>query len=158
MFQRKIGKMFQGLPNTFAIVDDILVLGFNGMGRDHDDTLDKVLRICRQAKLKLNKDKCLFWCKSIPFFREVILLSAVCLDTRKVQALTTMTPLKCKNELQLFLGIVNYLSMFLPMKTEVCEPLRKHTSVKTKQTWNSMYQELCDKVKNIIKQDACMKF
>ena len=53
------------------------------------------------------------------------------LDPRKVQALTAMLPPKSKKELQLFLGIVNYLNNFSPMTAEVCESLRKHTSVKT---------------------------
>ena len=42
-----------------GIADDILIVGFNDMGRDHDTILNKVLRICRQASLKLNNDKCL---------------------------------------------------------------------------------------------------
>ena len=32
----------------------------NRVGRDHDEMLEKVLQICRQANLKHNKDKCLF--------------------------------------------------------------------------------------------------
>ena len=54
MFQRKIDKLFWGLPKMFGIVDNILIACFNYMGRDHDATLKKALRIFRQAKLKLN--------------------------------------------------------------------------------------------------------
>ena len=61
MFQRKLDELFQWLPNMFGIADDILVGGFNDMDRDHYATLKKVLRMCRQANLKLNEDKYLFW-------------------------------------------------------------------------------------------------
>ena len=44
------------------------------------------------------------------------------------------------------------------MTAEVCKLLRKLTSVKTEWAWNGKHQELYDKVKNIIKQDRCMKF
>ena len=44
------------------------------------------------------------------------------------------------------------------MTAKVCRPLWKLTLVKTEWPWNSMYEELYDKAKNIIKQDACMKF
>ena len=54
-----------------------------------------------------------------------------------------------KNELQ-FSGIMNYLGMFLPWPAEVCEPLRKLMLSKYKWTWNNTYQNLYDKVKNII--------
>ena len=83
----------------FGIVDDILIAEFNDMGRDHDATLDKVLRICNQANVKLNKDKCLFWCISTPFFGEVVSWSEV-----------------------------TYLSKFSPMTAEVCNPRKAHMS------------------------------
>ena len=51
MFQRKIDKQFHELPNIFAIADDILITGFDELGRDHDETVNKVLKICREANL-----------------------------------------------------------------------------------------------------------
>ena len=54
--------------NVFSIVDDILMAGFDEQGKDHDATLDKVLRLCKQANLKLNKDMCLFRFTYIPHF------------------------------------------------------------------------------------------
>ena len=83
MFQTILDKLFQGLPNVFHIVDDILIAWFNKVGGNHDAAFDIVLRICRQANLKLNKDKCLFQCTMIPFFGEVILQTGVSLDPRK---------------------------------------------------------------------------
>ena len=60
MFQRKIDKLFNGMPNIFSIADGILIVGFDELDRDYDATLDKVLRIWRQTNLMLNSDKCLF--------------------------------------------------------------------------------------------------
>ena len=67
MFQQKIDKILKNLPDVFGIADDILVVGYDTDGKDHDEMLQKVLQICRQVKLKLNKDKCHFRCTSIPF-------------------------------------------------------------------------------------------
>ena len=39
IFQRKIDEIFKTLPNLFGIADDILVLGYDIDGKDHDDTL-----------------------------------------------------------------------------------------------------------------------
>ena len=61
------------MPNVFSITDDILVVGYKENGRDHDETVQKVLQRCREVNLKLNKDKCHFRCTSVPFFGEVIL-------------------------------------------------------------------------------------
>ena len=39
MCQRKIGEIFKDLPSVFGIADDILVVGYDVDGKDHDDTL-----------------------------------------------------------------------------------------------------------------------
>ena len=51
MFQRKIDEVFKDLPNVFSIVDDILLVGSEADGKDHDDTLHGVLKRCRQVIL-----------------------------------------------------------------------------------------------------------
>ena len=72
MFQCKIDNIFNDIPNVFSIADDILVIGYNKEGTDHDEAVYKVLKQCQNANLKLNKEKCHFWCMSIPFFGEVV--------------------------------------------------------------------------------------
>ena len=54
MFQRKTDKIFKELPNAL-IANGILVVGYEANGKDHDETSQRVLQICRQANLKLNK-------------------------------------------------------------------------------------------------------
>ena len=60
MFQENIDELCSGMPNVFSIADDILIAGFDELGRNHNATLDRMLRICREAYLNLNKDKSLF--------------------------------------------------------------------------------------------------
>ena len=79
------------MPNILSITDDILVVGYEDGGRDHDDTVQKVLQRCQKVNIKLNKDKCHFRCTSVPFFREVISKNGVQLDPQKIKALTEIT-------------------------------------------------------------------
>ena len=72
MFQRKIDKLFSGMTKVFNIANDILNAGFDELGKDHNEALGKVLQVCMQANLKLNKDKYLFMCTIIPSFGEII--------------------------------------------------------------------------------------
>ena len=51
MFQIKCDKIFEELPNVFSIVDDILVGGYEADSKDHDQTLQRILQICRQVNL-----------------------------------------------------------------------------------------------------------
>ena len=41
------------MQNVFGIVDDILVIGYNEDGADHDAAVHKVLRWCNGGQLKI---------------------------------------------------------------------------------------------------------
>ena len=71
----KIDGIFSDMLNIFGITGDILVIGYDENGADHEAVVHKVLRRCKEVNLKLNKEKCHFRCTSIPFFGEVILRS-----------------------------------------------------------------------------------
>ena len=124
MFQCKIDEIFNDMPNIFGITNDILVIGYNKDGTDHDAAVHKVLRQCKEVNLKLNKDKCHFRCTSIPFFGKVISREGIQPDPQKIKALTDMLAPKNKKELQAFLGIINYLGKFSPDTADVCDPYK----------------------------------
>ena len=44
MFQHKIDKIFNDMPNVFGIADDIMVIGYDKDGTDHDKAVYNVLR------------------------------------------------------------------------------------------------------------------
>ena len=113
MFQCKIDEIFNDMPNVFGIADDILVIGYDKDGTDHDEAVYKVLKQCQDVNLKLNKEKCHFRCMSIPFFGGVVSRQGVQPDPQKVRALTEMPVPKNKKELQAYLGVINYLNKFL---------------------------------------------
>ena len=122
MFQRKIDKIFIELLNVFNIADDILVVLYEADGKDQDETLRRVLQICRQVNLKLNKDKCHFRCTSVPFFGEIISCHGVNPDPQKLKALVEMPPQNMK-DFQAFLGKINYLGKFSTSIATICETL-----------------------------------
>ena len=88
MFQCKIDEIFNDMPNVFGIADDILVIGYNKNGADHDKAVYSMVRWCQDVNLKLNEEKCHFRCTSIPFFDEVVSREGPQSDLQKVKALT----------------------------------------------------------------------
>ena len=44
MFQSKIDEIFNNMPNVFRIADDIMVIGYNNDGKDHDEAVYNVLK------------------------------------------------------------------------------------------------------------------
>ena len=146
MFQTVIDQLFHGISNVFNIGGDILIAGFDEVGRDYHVTIDKVLRKCCLASLKLISHECLLRCTSIHFLGETILQYGVSPYPLKIQALKLCQHLS-KEELQSFLGILNYLSNLSSVTAEVCKTLWKPASVKAEWAYNRVYQELYDKMK-----------
>ena len=144
--------------NVFGIEDNILVLGYDVDGTDHDNILQRVLQLCRQVNLKVNNDKYHFRFTSVPVFSEVISSNGVKPDPQKLKTFMEMPPQKMKKELQAFLVIINHLSKFCPSTAEICKYLRQLTSSKTGWNWNATYQKLFAKAKLIITEIACMTF
>ena len=144
--------------NVYGIADSILIVGYDAVGRDHNRTLKQVMQICHKENLKLNKNECHFRCTKIPFLEEVILREGVQLDPKKLCTLTEMPP-KIKR-IAIILGTMNYIKKLSPSTTEVCKPLQKLASLKCEWTWNSRYQNLYDKAKNINKKNvtSCVAF
>ena len=157
MFQCKTDEI-SNMLNVFGIMDDILIIGYHENGADQDTAVHKVLWRCKEVNLKLNKEKCHFMYTSIPFFGKGILRRGVQLNPQKIKDLTDMMVPNNKKELQVFLGIINYLGKFSPGTADVCDPLHKLTSSKATWTWNASYQSLFNKAKLLIKSDMCMKF
>ena len=52
---RKMNELLQGLDGTFTYMDDILIYGKDKV--EHDERLNKVLKVLASAGLKLNRDK-----------------------------------------------------------------------------------------------------
>ena len=77
IFQRRIDEIFNDMPNVFGIADDNLAVEYKDDGKDHEETVQKVLQRCREVNLKLNKDQCHFRWTSVPFFGEVVMRNGV---------------------------------------------------------------------------------
>ena len=61
------------MPNIVGITDDILVIGYDNNGTDHEcNNAQGATKMHEEVNLKLNKEKCHFRCMYIPFFGEVI--------------------------------------------------------------------------------------
>ena len=113
------------MQNIFGIPDNILVIGYDEDGTDHDKVVYNVLRVCKEVNLKLDKDKCHFRYMSIPFFGKVVSRKGVQPDPQKIKALINIPVPKNKRGLQALLDMINYLGKFSPDMAEVCETTMK---------------------------------
>ena len=100
--------------------------------------------------MKLNVDKCIFKATSIPFFGHVISNQGIKPDPKKVEAIKTITTPTSKLELQSFLGLCNYLSIYVPSLSSVLQPLHELMKKNTNFQWSSQYDILYQHAKDHI--------
>ena len=104
-------QMFSGCPCEI-IVDDILVWGETE--EKHDHKLLQVLDRAREVNLKLKVKKFQFKSKQLGYVGHVLASEGVKVDPEKIRAVVEMQTPDDAKSFRRFLGMVTYLSKFVP--------------------------------------------
>ena len=83
-------------------------------------------------------------------FSHVISREGIKPDPKKIEAVKTMTTPILKLELQSFLGLCNYLAIYVPSLSAVLQPLCELAKKDTDFQWNSQYGSLYQNAKEHI--------
>ena len=122
VFQKTVSSVVFDIEGSANSQDDIVI--WEKTLAEHSNRLRKVLLKVRESGLRLNKKKCQFCKNSIVFLGHIISSEGIKVDPSKTDAITKMSVPQSLTELQRFLGMVNYLSKFIPNLAEVTAPLR----------------------------------
>ena len=68
MFQSKTKETINDMSNVIGIADDILVIGYDKDGKDHNEAVYNMLRWCKDVNLKLMLCNPKFICKNNRYF------------------------------------------------------------------------------------------
>ena len=108
-------------PSVLAIHNDMFIYRKND--RDHDANIINLFNVAQKEGLIFNSKKCAIKQESMTFFGRVFSAEGYSPDLEKIQGISEMTPPQTKQELQSFLGAVNYLQTFVPHLSSNTEPL-----------------------------------
>ncbi|KAK2710763.1 hypothetical protein QYM36_012067 [Artemia franciscana] len=111
-FQCRMEEAFEGLEGVAIIIDDILVYGANQ--EEHDERLQAVMERALKKGVKFNKDKCSISASSVCYFGHVIGADGMKPDSEKVRAIEEMPRPQSREELLTLLGMLNYLTKYVP--------------------------------------------
>lgn len=122
VFQKAMTEVFENLPGTRVYVDDILIWGASK--EQHDQRLRAALMAARKAGLTLNKEKCLFAKAEVKFLGDCISKEGIKPDASLIECVANMQKPSSKQEVQRFLGIMNYFGKFIPNLSKRTDALR----------------------------------
>ena len=130
------------------IADDVKIHGPDEA--THDQPFIQVLNQCRKVGLKLNAEKCIFKADSVPFLGHIISRNGIKPDPKKMDAVRTMMMPTSRLELQSFIGLCNYLAIYVPNLSAILQPLCELTKKNTNFQWNHQYDILYQQAKGHI--------
>ena len=105
-----------------------------------------------------NGEKCEVKKDSVTFFGMVYDANGAHPDPKKVDAIHKMPPPDSKLQLQHFLGMVTYLSPFIPSLSTHTAPLRELLKKDSEFMWNPTYQEAFNQTKNLVCKDTTLRY
>ena len=85
-FQRTLDLTLAGISNTFAFIDDILIVA-HGTEEEHIQKVEEVLKRLHEANVNLKLDKCNFAATDIEWVGYILSLKSVAPVNSKVQGI-----------------------------------------------------------------------
>lgn len=112
-----------GCEGTLNFIDDIIVHG--ATEKEHDERLSKVLRVLKENNVLLNENKCTYKTQTIEFLGHELSASGIRPLKKYLTAIKTSRTPNTTEEIQSFLGLVNFVSKWIPNLATLTEPLRE---------------------------------
>ncbi len=156
VFQGIMTQLFEDIDGCEVIIDDLLIWGRNI--EEHDARLRIVLERARKYNVKLNREKCQLRRDNVTYIGHQLTADGVKPDPKKVEAVHAMkTPLN-KEELQRHLGMITYLSKFIPNMSAISAPLRQLLEKTVEWHWNEHHDAALAELKNAITSAPVLRY
>jgi hypothetical protein len=156
IIQRKVDETFGDLPGVTGIADDIVVYGKTRL--EHDTNLRAVMERAKNAGIRFNPDECIIACNKLPFFGHILTNEGLKLDPKKAEAISNMDPSTSLTDLQTFLGMVQFLSGFIPNLASESAVLWDLTKKSSESQWNPEHQAAVSKIKKLITDSSSLQY
>lgn len=145
IYQRIMEQILNGCTGCVVYIDDILIFG--PTKEIHDKRVSNVLKRLKEFNVLLNKEKCAFGLAEIEFLGHNLSAKGIKPQQSKVIAVQSFRKPNTAEEVRSFLGLVNFVSKFIPHVATITEPLRKLTRQSNNFDWGNAQQTAFDKLK-----------
>lgn len=121
IFQAKMDQILEGLQVVVSIADDIAVWGEN---EEHERSLTNLMEHTTKAGLVFNSNKCTISQNQMSFFWNQYTANGIRPDPAKIWDIQKMSVPQNKDELHRFIGMLSYLSPYIPKFADKVHILR----------------------------------
>lgn len=122
-FQKQLERILLPCEGVVNFIDDIVVFGVNEA--EHDVRLNKTLQVLKENGVLLNDAKCALRVKQIEFLGHQLSGNGIKPLDKYVKTIQSFREPTVIEEVQSFLGLVNYVGKWIPNLATWTEPLRE---------------------------------
>ena len=148
VFQLRMDAILEQCPGVIGIHDDIVIFGTSN--EDHNANLINLMNVCQKEGLVLNSKKLELRRERVTFFGAEYSAAGMHPDPKKIQGIIELTAPQDKQQLQSFLGMVNYMGTFIPHLSHHTEPLRSMLKQDSVFTWDEVKTRSFQQIKSLI--------
>ena len=141
---------------VMVYIDDILI--FSPSFESHLTILEEVFRRCQVAGLSLNAKKCSFFQESVKFLGHIVSSRGQKPDPAKIHAITKYPTPSNKNEVHRFMGMANWLRIYVRNFAEYATPLNALLREDAEWSWGEAQQLAFERLKAAIGEEAVLQF
>jgi hypothetical protein len=136
-FERLMETVLRGLTydSCHVYLDDVIVIGRTF--QEHLFNLRKVFQLFREARLKLNPEKCQLLQKEVRYLGHIVSPEGITTDPEKLKAVREWPTPRNKHEIRSFLGLCTYYRRFISGFANITKPLTKLMEQKQSFQWTS---------------------
>ena len=148
IFQEIMDKVLHGLHHVAWYLDDIIITG--ATEEEHLQNLEEVLRRLERYGLRVRMKKCKFFQDSVEYLGHVIDKEGIHPVEKKVEAIVSAKTPENIEQLQSFLGMVNYYGKFIPNLSTIAAPLNRLRQKNVHWKWTEEEDKACKALKKLL--------
>lgn len=156
VFQATFHMIFGDLEGVVIYVDDLMVWGENE--KQHDERVENVLKRAEEWGITFNLKKCRFNADEVKYVGHHFSKEGIKVDEEKVKAITNMERPKNKKELESFLGMLAYVSKYIPNVSQETAQLRNLIKKDVSWSWDENVEQSYQRLKEILTKNPVLQY
>lgn len=156
IFQMCFQEIFGGIEGVLIYIDDLMIWGKNK--KEHDERVETVLKRAEEWNVTFNLKKCIFGADKVKYVGHIFSEKGISMDNEKIRAITNMERPKNKEDMETFLGMLAYVSKYIPNVSHESSHLRNLIKKDVPWLWTETAEKSYKKVKEILIKNPVLQF
>ena len=157
-FQRIMDALLLDLPFVELFLDDIII--FSETIEQHLEHIQQVFNKLNQINVRINLTKCSWYKTEVIYLGYKISKKGLQADPEAVKNILRFKIPSTREEVERFLGVVNWLHEFIPNNARILAPITelKKTKIQKQFKWTIEAQRAFDKIKRVVEKAPILHY